>query len=211
MNPIDLPTLVIGIGGILALLGFAALLLQKYYAGPQVPPGRTKPASNPSSDTGPTVVEFLRVGRISTKYPALVFLFVGATMVLAALAEVHKPERVTWTVTAHVVTDLSLDTVIEGQLGLVPTQVHTTFDPRSRTITIRTEIEKGRQFEDVFEVIALTLLDYHGQVLPRDALDSYEKGLPPTRGESGLLRKTNHTRDYQLTLTRATGQLKDQP
>jgi xanthine/uracil/vitamin C permease (AzgA family) len=198
MSPDDLPMLLVtGIGAMLALLGFAALLLQMKYRASVDP---AMPIDIASKDA--TTVKIPLLGEISTTYPALVFLFVGAALVLAALETPNRAGTVRWTITAHVDTDLPLDKMVGGRLALVPSSIHTEVDPLSRTITIQLDITKGKQFEDEVEQIGLTLLEASGYLSPKDELKAFDKSRRPTTGASRLIDMTEHTRNYQLALTK---------
>ena len=198
MSPYDLPTLLVtGIGAALALLGFAALLLQMRY---RASGGGAIAPDAASKDSTTVKIPFL--GEISTTYPALVFLFVGAALVLAALEAPNNAGTVRWTITAHVDTDVPLDKMVGGRLALVPSSIHTEVDPLTRTITIQMDINKGKRFEDEVEQIGLTLLEASGYLIPKDELKAFDKRRRPTAGASQLIDMTEHTRTYQLALTK---------
>jgi hypothetical protein len=194
MNPNNLPMYIVGIGGLLCVLSFAALLLQKLYLDPRVRDGK--------APVDATVLNIPGFGNISTVYPALAFLIVGAALVPTGLVTARTAEKVPWHVTMHVESNVPIGYLIEGGLALSPTDTTIRVDRQARTITLDTNLGKGQQFEDVFEKIDLTLLNGVGSIDTRDVLKVFKKsGRRPARGQTGLISVTEHTREYQLAMT----------
>ncbi len=191
MNPSDLPLVVTGAGATLCLLGFVALLLQRLYLDP---PARRGHAATPS------VVKLPGFGEVSTTYPALAFLLVGAALMAGGLAAPQAASKVMWHVTVQVAAELRPEDLVETGLALSPSPMTTTVDRRARTIRITAPIEHGKKFEDVVEVIDLTLPRGSGYVHTREALARF-RAHGAASGGSGLVAASDHTRSYTLALT----------
>lgn len=180
MDTPELPMLLAtGIGGALSLLGFVALMLQ-----------RTDPQMKE------TVINVPFIGQMRTNVPALVFLVVGAALVLTGIRS-RPPETVRWTVIAQFDTDVPL-----AQLIVRPSLTQTRVDPVQRTITIDVDLDKGKEFEDAIEVIDFTLPDGRAQLIPKDELATFEREPRHLAGRAaGLISMTKHTRSYRMVVT----------
>jgi len=197
MNPNDLPMfVVIGIGGMLCAMGFVALLLQKLYLDPAARKGKVPRAE--------TVLKLPGFGEVSTTYPALAFLVVGAALVPTGMATTTRPpEKVPWHVVVHVESGVPLGGLIEAGVAISPSYTRTLVDRQARTITIDTSLDKGLEFEAAVEAIDLTVPGGSGRLDTVAALQAFKATHQPAgEGHSGLVSTTVHTRVYRLALTR---------
>lgn len=168
------------------VLGFVALIMQKIYL---------DPATNM-----PTSVELPALGKISTNYPALLFLFFGAGLAGYAFNS-SMTTMDDWTITGHLRVDETTLTAANrerlahikwdvGGITLIPTEVtHSQIDPTG-TFEIGLKIPRALTFEDAIQVMKF---DHHpdalGDLMPKTAV-----------AEKKLKQSAANFRDYDFVV-----------
>lgn len=139
-----------GLSTLIVLLGGVSLVLQKVY--------------KVDSATGEkTIVEIPVFGKLSTNYPAIVFVFIGAALATYTLNK-------TWETDDHWVVSGSFHTpnaeIINwerGNLRISPKKYHMSVSPDG-TFEIQGEIRKGRDFEEEVKQITYENCSCDGKV-----------------------------------------------
>jgi hypothetical protein len=124
-----------------------------------------------------TVIELPFLGKLSTNYPALGFVFVGAAMAIFAFSrtgtdrwfvtgqfKAPPSKKVEWTKGTLTVEPRSFDVGIDGNGGF----------------QISGNVTSGQKFEDVVGQITYTDEHFTGKILTMEAYDDYKNSLPTT-------------------------------
>lgn len=184
MNTISM---VLVLSGLCIVLGFIALLSQKVY--------RIEGANGKETATRVEVPLFGKYGKMTTNYPALLFLVAGFALAVFALQSDPGPPpgKVNWLITGELTVPEG-ETAIpwhQGSLTVFPTD----FEPRvfpSGKFEISARIPAGRTFEDVVQRIDFSHENGSVQVIPREELEEFNAG-----GESLLENRTENSRDFR--------------
>ncbi len=139
-----------------------------------------------------TVIELPFLGRLSTNYPALAFVFIGAGMAIFAFSRTGAEQ---WFVTGQFKAPPSKK--VEWTTGLV------TVEPRSFNVSIGRDgsfqivgnLTSGEKFEDVVGQITYTDENFTGRIPTAKAYEDYKKSLPTAVLDS--MSDTKHERDYK--------------
>ena len=127
------------VGTGLIVLGFLALLAQKIYID--------------AGTLAPSEIEIPLLGKMKANFPALIFVFLGAALVVVALKLYTAPAPIQWTINGQLVSDAPGLNWQNGQLALFPRKFDMRVDPDTGRFLITIDIEPGKTFEDVVEKI----------------------------------------------------------
>lgn len=172
--------LVSGIGAILIILGFVALLTQRIYIDPQT--------------NSPTEIEVPILGKMKSNYPALVFVFLGCVMVAMALYA-YRESRTEWLIDGTMTSKTPGLDWQSGQLAIFPSDIDTHIDPATGKFSIKLAIQKNKSLEDVIERIQYSHPAGSMVIVPSEELRLKESGKP-----SKLSTQTPTSRSYNIQL-----------
>jgi hypothetical protein len=171
-----------GIGAVLIILGFIALLTQRNYI---------DPATN-----APTEVEIPLLGKMKANYPALIFVFLGCVMVNVGLRQYDRSAEVLWRIDGTITTADAQDVNWQlGRLEVFPASVKKDIDPETGRFWIEVQIPIGKTLEDVIEYIDYTHPFGGIQIFPKSELELNKNGKV-----SNLVKATEKVRVYKGTL-----------
>jgi hypothetical protein len=174
------PTWILALSTLSFVLGFAALLSSKIYV--------TRGAKTR------TVVHVPLIGRMTTNYPALVFVFIGAALAWLALErnfalekqqleqnlalekqKLDKPRPVEWTVSGQLQTpDRRIVDWRAGRIAIIPEGYHATVESNGR-FHLSLQIEEGQTFESFVELVDYTASFGSVQFVPDDDFQAYQR------------------------------------
>lgn len=169
-----------GIGVLLILLGFIALLKQRTYIDT-----RTKE---------PVEIEIPILGKMKTNYPALVFVFLGCVMTVIGVGKFRYQET-QWLIDVTMTTDVQGLNWQQGRMSVFPTKADIDVDHKTGRFTIKLAIEDGKTFEDVIQRIDYSHERGSVQIVPKD-----EFGKKVQTKSSKLISYTENSRSYVAPL-----------
>jgi hypothetical protein len=181
------PTWILALATLSFVLGFAALLSSKIYV--------TRGAKTR------TVVHVPLLGRMTTNYPALVFVFIGGALAWLALEhnfalekqKLDKPRAVEWTVSGQLQTpDRRMVDWKAGRIAIIPEGYHATVESNGR-FQLSLQIEEGQTFESLVELVDYTASFGSVQFVPNDEFLAYQRD----KDASTLEVVTPTTRKYK--------------
>lgn len=167
------------IGGILILLGFFALVMQRIYIDPRT--------------NAPSEIELPMLGKMKANYPALIFPFLGAAIVVIGFNK-HEPDQtVTWLVDGQIVSDKTdINWKAGTHLAIFPEKCVVEVRENGR-FTIQIPLKKGRAFEDTIELIQISNPAGRADVVPKAEFEKKNSG----KG-SNLITATPTARRYRV-------------
>ena len=169
------------VGAGLIVLGFFALLAQKIYID--------------SGTLTPSEIEIPLLGKMKANFPALIFVFLGAVLVVFALKLYAGPVAVQWTIDGQIVSDVPGLNWQNGRLELFPRKFDMHVDPETGKFLITMDIEPGKTFEDVVKRIDYSHPKGNIQIYPQRELESLNGGK-----KQQLIDKSETTRTYKVLL-----------
>jgi hypothetical protein len=176
----DLPQYLViyGIGTLVVLLGFLALLAQKIYI---------------AEDGKPTEVELPILGKMRTNYPALIFAFLGVGLLFYGISKCYPPRTIRWEISGQLETwgrkDLDFEKVT---IAVFPRNLDLEVKSNGRFV-MRLDIPEGETFEGAVQRIDFSHPSASGELVPSGEWNAYEQN--PER--SKLLGRTVTTRQYK--------------
>lgn len=170
-----------GMGAMLILLGFAALLTQRIYLD--------------LSTLQPIEMDVPILGKMKANYPALVFVFLGCALTIYGVNQ-QRAEEVVWQIDGTLEAGAEKLNWQDGQLSVFPSKFEVDIDQESGKFKIRLPIEKGKTLEQVVQRI-----DYShpsGSVIfhPKEEFERH-KASPST---GALTSATDTTRTYKVRM-----------
>jgi hypothetical protein len=183
MNTISM---VLGLSGLCIVLGFIALLSQKVY--------RIEGEDGQATATRVEVPLFGKYGKMTTNYPALLFVAAGFALALFALKNDPGPPagKENWLVTGELSAPEGESRIAwhEGAMTVFPTDFEIRVFPTGK-FQIRALIPADRSFEEVVQYIDYSHPAASVQLFPGKERDQFEAG------ESSLLQnQTENTRVF---------------
>ncbi len=137
-----------------------------------------------------TVIELPFVGRLTTNYPALGFVFIGAAMAIFAFSRTGAEQ---WFVTGQFKAPPSKKVEwTKGWLTVYPKSFDTSIDANG-SFQIVGNLRSGEKFEDVVGQITYADENFTGKILTAEAYEDYKKSLPT----AALERISDTTRNYK--------------
>lgn len=184
MNTISM---VLGLSGLCIVLGFIALLSQKVY--------RIEGEDGQATATRVEVPLFGKYGKMTTNYPALLFVAAGFALAVFALKSDPGPPagKETWLVTGELTASDGGGAIPwhEGSLTVFPTDFEARVFPSGK-FEIMARIPAGRTFEDVVQRIDFSHEAASIQLFPKEELEKF------VAGESSLLEnRTENSRNFR--------------
>jgi hypothetical protein len=179
-------SMVLALSGLCIVLGFIALLSQKVY--------RIEGADGQTTATRVEVPLFGKYGKMTTNYPALLFVVAGFALAVFALKNDPGPPsgKENWLVTGELSAPEG-ETAIpwhEGSMTVFPTDFEIRLLPDGR-FQIRALIPEDRTFEEAVQYIDFSHPMGSVQLFPGEELDKF------AAGESSLLKnRTENTRVF---------------
>jgi hypothetical protein len=179
-------SMVLALSGLCIVLGFIALLSQKVY--------RIEGADGQTTATRVEVPLFGKYGKMTTNYPALLFVVAGFALAVFALKSDPGPPagKENWLVTGEFSAPEGQSPISwhEGSMTVFPTDFEIRVFPTGK-FQIRALISAGRTFEDVVQYIDFSHPAASVQLLPGKELEKF------AAGESSLLiNRTENTRVF---------------
>ncbi len=172
-----------GIGVLLIVLGFVALLAQRIYLD--------------SRTQSPIEIDLPLLGKMKANYPALFFVFLGCALTVFGVQQQHKAVReVQWQIDGTIEADAQQINWQQGRLEVFPTKVETEIDPATGRFKIKLAIEEGKTLEDVVERIDYSHRTGSVVLLPKKELEQFKK----KSAGSLLTEATNTSRTYKMPL-----------
>lgn len=177
----DMPMyLATGIGALLIILGFAALLSQRIYLDLKT--------------LKPVEMDVPILGKMKANYPALVFVFLGCALTMYGVNK-QRDTEVTWQIDGTIEATTEGLNWQEGRLAVFPSKVETEINPDTGKFKIRLTIEKGKTLEDVIERIDYSHPSGSVNFLPKKEFELHQKNQP-----SIVMNATNTSRTYKAHL-----------
>ena len=170
-----------GIGSLLIILGFTALLSQKVYMD-----ARTKQ---------PIEIKIPIFGKLKANYPALAFVFLGCAMTVYGLRSVPHT-KTWWRIDGRIITDVPIN-FQDGTLTIIPKSEKIDVDGATGNFTIEVPIEIGTTFEEAIELIDYTHNLGNAKIDPNAELELKKQQKP-----SRLTGLTKTTRSYTASFER---------
>lgn len=168
------------IGVILFVLGFFALMAQRIYIDPQT--------------NAPSEIEVPILGKMKANYPALVFAFLGAVIVIVGFSKHEGDDSVSWLIDGEIISDTPGINWRDGQLAIFPENTELEINETGQ-FRIKHKIKKGRTVEDVIERIQYTNPAGTILIVPKDALEQHSKH---GGGNSVIAALTSTSRKYRV-------------
>jgi hypothetical protein len=170
-----------GIGTLLILLGFVALLTQKRYIDPRT--------------NAPSEIEVPFFGKLKSNYPAVIFVFLGCVLVFLGIRQYKEVRTVEWLIDGSIISNTPGINWQDGQLAIFPSNVDMNLDPQTGKFSIKLDIEEGKNFEQEVERIHYSHPRGSIVILPQTEFDLKQSG-----NESKLLTATRTSRSYRVSL-----------
>jgi hypothetical protein len=177
-----------GIGVLLIILGFVALLAQRIYF-------------DPKTQT-PIEIDIPILGKMKANYPALIFVFLGCALAIYGVSQAQESE-VQWQVDGMITADMRGLDWQQGHLAVFPSKLETNIEADTGKFTIRLAIEEGKTLEDVIERIDYSHRNGNVIFFPKKEFEQYKNNKPTI-----LLNATNRTRTYKVHLEQLPPPLK---
>ncbi|MFP4030442.1 MAG: hypothetical protein ACLFRG_10330 [Desulfococcaceae bacterium] len=180
-------SMVLALSGLCIVLGFIALLSQKVYR-----------IEGPDGQTTATRVEvplFGKYGKMTTNYPALLFVVAGFALAVFALKSDPGPPpgKEAWLITGELAASDGEAPLPwhEGSLTVFPTDFEARVFPSGK-FEIMARIPADQTFEDVVQRIDFSHETGSVQLFPKEELDKF------VAGETSLLEnRTKTSRDFR--------------
>ena len=142
---------------------------------------------------GETVIELPFVGKLTTNYPALGFVFIGAAMAIFTFSRTNVAGAEKWFVTGQFTPPRSKDVAWKSGVVSVDPKAFDTKILGDGTFTIEGDLKGGETFEDAVRQITYQNEHFLGRILVQEAYDDYKKNLP-----TSILRSATDTgRSYK--------------
>jgi hypothetical protein len=156
-----------GIGGLMILLGFFALLGQRIYLDSQT--------------LSPIEIDLPIIGKMKANYPALVFVFLGSALTVYGVQqqlqqqaiERKNPKKVEWQVEGTLTASQAGIDWQKGCLEISP-GFHPNLDPRTGKFTILALIDEGKTVEDEIKWISYTHPNGSVKLFPSEELNRFK-------------------------------------
>jgi len=175
-----------GIGTLLIVFGFAALISQRIYLDPNT--------------QSPIEVELPMFGKMKANYPALVFVLLGFALTVTGLNLSHK--LVPWYVSGTIVANTAGIKLEEGHLEVFPRGLEKKIGPDGK-FTIEVQLEEGETFESVIQWFDYSVQDGGSvQIRTQEELDKFNQCVKKQNPcSSQLIATTKNSRTYEVHLT----------
>jgi hypothetical protein len=182
---------VYGLSGMIVLLGGVSLVLQKVY--------------KVDSTTGEkTIIEVPIFGKLSTNYPAIAFVFIGAAVAAYTLTKTWEAED-SWVITGsfRAPTEETI-TWERGNLRLSPKKFHMSIS-RDGNFEIEGEIRKGLRFEEVVKQITYENCTCDGKIFGTSIMVETEYNKFMSEKDTLLKNAEKNTRTYKTIEVNVAG------
>jgi hypothetical protein len=153
------------LSGFVIIIGGISLFIQKVY--------------RLDGDKGTaTVVELPFFGKLTTNYPALAFVFIGAAMAIYTLGRTSEVGSEDWVITGKFTAPTSESVQWDGTVSVSPRRFETTDIRGSGDFELQGSIRKGEAFEDVVKQITYTSKSCLAKILVDEEYEKYKNGQP---------------------------------